>query len=163
MYRSSSDSGRCSMKDTTGLGAGTGAAGTKSGAGAAGLKLTHARAAKPSPAKKPRMFPFPRIPSASPARNTLTGRRGRKFKVWYASEPMVEKHQFYYKERCRTEATLLRGFNGYLWNKGYRKNTNMMAKIVPPPTVIGKTGHLGHEPEVGRGTALGDNGCRIVW
>jgi hypothetical protein len=59
---------------------------------------------------------------------------------------MVEKHQFYYKERCRTEAMLLRGFNGYLWNKGYRKNTNMMAKIVPPPTVIGKTCHLGHEP-----------------
>src|SRR3954451_2601349 len=61
--------------------------------------------------KKPRMFPFPRIPSASPARNTLTGRRGRKFKVWCASEPMVEKHQFYYRKRCRTEATLLRGFN----------------------------------------------------
>src|SRR3954471_24243120 len=126
------------MEATTGLGVSTGAVEIKSGAGAASLKLIPARAASPIPTKKPRMFPFPRIPSASPARNTLTGCRGRKFKVWYASEPMVEKYQFYYRKRCRTEAMLLRGSNGYLWNKGYRKNTDMMAKIVPPPTMIGK-------------------------
>src|SRR5215218_2451964 len=101
MYISSLDSDGCSTEATTGLGAGASAAGAKSGGGAAGVKLKPARAAKPNPAKKPRMFPFPRIPSASPARNTLTGRRGRKFKVWYASEPMVEKHQFYYRKRCR--------------------------------------------------------------
>src|SRR4051794_17224410 len=66
MYRSSLDSGRCSIEDITGLGADAGAGETNSGVGDAGLKLTLATTAKPIPAKKLRIFPFPRIPSASP-------------------------------------------------------------------------------------------------
>src|SRR3954452_1096771 len=66
MYRSSLDSGRCSMKDIVELGADAGAGGTNSGAGDAGLKLTLARTAKPIPTKNPRIFPFPRILAASP-------------------------------------------------------------------------------------------------
>src|SRR4051812_25898532 len=66
MYRSSLSSGRCSMEAIMGLDADTGAAGINSDAGDAGLKLTLARTAKPVPAKNPRIFPFPRIPAASP-------------------------------------------------------------------------------------------------
>src|SRR3954452_2030721 len=66
MYRSSLDSGRCSMKDIAELGADAEAGGTNSGAGDADLKLTLARTAKPIPTKNPRIFPFPRIPAVSP-------------------------------------------------------------------------------------------------
>src|SRR4051794_28751259 len=66
MYRSSLESGRCSMEDIAGLGADAGATGINSGAGVPGLKLMLARTDKPIPAKKPRIFPFPRIPSTSP-------------------------------------------------------------------------------------------------